>query len=161
MKTRKLILILICFLSLLIITEGCVTERKAYLTANIFLRILSGTWINKDYNENPLKYAKIVIYPDGRYEDFHYVFYHNTYDYKSYWGGKFITLEGKTIDPWTDSKGNIWYRAKIRVSRVIGTYYLLGKVNSTVTVLEFDLSAVKYPTEIDKNSYWYRIYYRQ
>ena len=92
MKTRKLIPILILIMSLLIITEGCVTERKAYLTANIFLRILSGTWINKAYNENPLKYAKIVIYPDGIYEDFHYMFYHNTNNYKSYWSGKFSTL---------------------------------------------------------------------
>ncbi|UCB46659.1 MAG: hypothetical protein JSV25_04355, partial [Spirochaetota bacterium] len=68
---------------------------------------------------------------------------------------------GKTIDPWTDSKGNIWYKTMINMNGDIQTYYMLGKVNNTGSILEFDLSSVKCPTEIDKNSYWYRIYYRQ
>jgi beta-lactamase regulating signal transducer with metallopeptidase domain len=66
-------------------------------------------------------------------------------------------------DKWTDSGGNIWYKLT-RIGKHTNTLeYMLIKISESGKTLEYCASNVRYPTEIDPNSYHYtyRIYYRQ
>jgi hypothetical protein len=146
MKNRTFVSILILVLAVLIIAGSCTTGNKAYKKA--FKEEVVGTWINTDYENNNYD-AKVVIKPDGMYEGFH-----NAQD-EDFGFGK-ITI----IDRWTDSEGNIFYKAVVDIISWTNSYEL-WKLSKSGTVFEYVWSYTEYPTEINPNDTGYRILYRQ
>jgi hypothetical protein len=146
MKTRTLVSILILILALLIIVGNCATGSKAY--NRDFKKDIVGTWVNSNYNENKWVTAKVVVKSDKTAE-----FYKRESD--TWPSPRTITI----VDRWTDSDGNIYYKAEVASS--IRTNYELWKLNNAKTTWELMYRAVEYFTEIDPNNTYYRIYYRQ
>ena len=150
MKTRMLISILILVLAVLIISEGCATEKK--VTKRDY-RFISGTWLNEDYNSR-LFNAKLIMHPDGKFDR-----YNRTSDsgIKEY---GYYTI----IDKWKDSESNIWYKMHIWQGEVVEGHpsmYELDKFSDSGKVWEWIILRGDFPTEIDENHPWYHIYYRQ
>jgi len=112
---------------------------------------LCGTWINTDYNyAKDLTCQKIVFNNDGTYSIYKYVpdtEYHYMYDYE-------------IKDSWTDSEGNVWYKATAQGVIGASTHYYLWRVNNTGTTWERRDFVNEFPTEMD-TSWNYTIYYRQ
>ena len=75
------------------------------------------------------------------------------------------SVKATTILTNTDSEGNVWFKADI----FSGEYFEgaaparfdLYKVSNSQNVLEYISSFSDYPTEIDPDHIFYRIYYRQ
>jgi hypothetical protein len=133
MKTRTFVAILIFYLSVMVIADSCVTGKKASSSKED--EVLCGTWVNLDYDKT-WKYGKIVIKPDGSYDE---------YDKsESVGGGK---LGYAITEKWTDS---------VRVP----TWYYLARIDSTGNVFEYVDSGLDFPTEIDLNHPNYAIHYR-
>ena len=63
------------------------------------------------------------------------------------------------VESWIDSNGNKYYKMKNKTG--IQEFYTLWRINETDSVLEIVRSNVDYPSEIDPNRYWYKIFYRQ
>ena len=145
MKTRTFVSILILVLSVLIISEGCATDKK--VTKEDY-RFMEGTWINLDYDK-AWRYAKVIRKPDRTYEEY----------VMSY--SELPALKGEyTInDKWTDSEGNTFY--KIIVTSHGASYYILSKIDKSGKVYEDVWSTSGMPTEVDTENDLYRIYYRQ
>ena len=142
MKTRTLIPILILVLAVLIIAGSCATDKMASKTSE---EELVGTWINTEYKDNKLCYAKIIIQSDL------YV--------REYYASKknflhIITIEEK----WADSDENIWYKV---IWACENRYYTLIKLSESERILEKNDTTNDYPVEIDPSHSSYRIYYRQ
>jgi hypothetical protein len=151
MKTRTFVAILIFYLSVMVIADSCVTGKKASSSKED--EVLCGTWVNLDYDKT-WKYGKIVIKPDGSYDE---------YDKsESVGGGK---LGYAITEKWTDSDGNIFYKYTVgsiyeNNSVRVPTWYYLARIDSTGNVFEYVDSGLDFPTEIDLNHPNYAIHYR-
>jgi len=146
MKSKALIFSLVLFTAgIAFVGSG---EKKE---ANIdeVLQIMSGTWINSKYDVRPDE-AKIVCHPDGTTDN-----YNKTTDVAPRDHSKY-TIE----QAWYDRDGNIWYKATFMIIGQYGIGYELGKLSNNATVLEFVVSVVEYPEELDPMRNYY-IYYRQ
>jgi hypothetical protein len=71
--------------------------------------------------------------------------------------GQFISIK----EPWTDSKGNIWYQARFLQIGYEQMFYAIGKISDSGKVWEYVWSSTDYPDEIDSENFNYRIRYRQ
>ena len=153
MKTRTLILVFI-IMAFLIIAGSCAAGKKASTTEIDIYKELSGTWINKDYDDPPGSWpiAKYVIERDGTFDA-----YADSSSTSRTYFGEIIAIEEK----WIDSEGNIWY--KLTTENLVEKIqlYELGKIHSSGTVWEYISSSIDYPNEINPNHVKYRIYYRQ
>jgi hypothetical protein len=145
MKARTLILVVL-IMAMLLIAGICVADSKSF--KRDFKKDMVGTWVNSNYNKNKWVTSKVVIKSDKTAE-----FYKSESD--TWPSPRTIAI----VDRWTDSEGNIYYKAEVATS--IRTKYELWKLNNSKTTLELMSREVEYFTEIDPNNTYYRIYYRQ
>ena len=153
MKTRRVVSILILVFAVLIVVSSA-TGKKAQMSEKDLFKKLSGTWVNKDYDAfDTFKLSgKVILRKDGTYHG-----YSVSDDLKHSITGEYKTIE----DIWTDTEGNIWYKATIEENWTTTVMYVLGKIDSSGSVWEFVWSGVDFPPEIDSNHGNYLIYYRQ
>ena len=152
MKTGKLVLSIssvfavLFFIGTLATAENPISEEDFY---NAFV----GTWVNEEYSGGDGLEQKIINHPDGTWESYSKV-------YSKGW-----VLSGKeTItDKWTDSKGNIWYKAKGEILTVKWNYYRYGKFSISDNTWEYIISMGNNPIEKWEPDFQhsYHIYYRQ
>jgi hypothetical protein len=152
-KLSKLIPNLILVIAVLIIAGSCATFNKTYVSSDYVLKELSGTWVNEEY-ENTIYHPKVTVNSDGTWHSYKEwdettMTSHNT--------GEFVEFN----EQWTDSEGNIWYKARFSEKGVITIYYDLSKISNLGEVWETVWSAFEYPNEIDTESPNYRIRYRK
>ena len=180
MKTRMLVSTLILVLSVLIIAGSCATRKKVISEEDFFVAF-SGTWMNTDYMGGYGTPQKMIRFPDGTWEAY-YNWIDEVESYDIYrlieellpeliaslpgTDTAYSTCYGKyTItDMWTDSKGNIWYRAhwECLAHKNEGNEY--GKINDSGNTLEYlSVKGDRIIEDWDTESflYNYRIYYRQ
>jgi hypothetical protein len=138
--------ILIFILAVLIIAGSCATGSNSYKKE--FKKDMVGTWVNPEYDKQLHFYVKIIIQPDLTGEGY----VRNT----SVWASD---LTHTIIDRWIDNEGNIYYK----VVRKGSTWkqYELWRLNSSKTIWEFIWNTRDYPTELNPESGYYLIYYRQ
>jgi hypothetical protein len=132
----------------MIIAGSCATEKPARKKSEI----LYGTWVNEKYAAFKY-YTAMVMKPDGVYE---------TYVDTSL---KTLSARGKyaITDKWTDSEGNIWYKAtyEVKEGTQLVTGFLLIKISDSGNTYEENMDRREYPTEINPIYVTYSIYYRQ
>ena len=139
MKTSKLFLIIIFLLAVPVLLADNVEECW-------------GTWINKDYNEDNAKRAKLILNRGGTF-----VLYNKESDVPPDYSGT-VTIEAK----WIDSNGNAWYKIILYDNTLDYYWYLLCKLSNSGTILEAVRSYVgDFATEIDPKDYNYLVWYRQ
>ena len=102
MKTSKLFMIIIFLLVVPVLLADNVEECW-------------GTWVNKDYNEDYAKTAKLILNPDETF-----VLYNRESDTDPYYSGT-VTIK----DKWTDSNGNVWYKIILCDNMLDYSWYLL------------------------------------
>jgi hypothetical protein len=158
-----LVSILILVFTVMSIAGSCATEKKAYVAKEN--EELYGTWVNKEYNSSRSGfYARHIINADGTIQ------LHATDD-----SPRVVAINIYIItDKWSDSAGNIWYKAIITErakKEAIGKSslntteptYVLAKISNSGKILETVKSGVDYPTELNPDVliYSYNILYRQ
>ncbi len=168
MQTRTFISILILVLAVLIIAASCATRKKA-ISDTDFFEAYSGTWINKDYSGGRDEPIKVIHFRDGSWEE--YVL--RTF---ARWPGrweeyKYVTREhwwdsGKDtmIEMWTDSNGDIFYKASSQCDvHILDKGFKMGKISDSGNTLEtLTLYGNKPIEEWDPNvTRYYYTYYRQ
>jgi len=154
MKTTKLVLVCTLVVAAIVIIGSCTASRKTTVESESISSILTGTWINHEYDDVLELPAKIVLNSDGSYDLFE-----NVDDTRRSWWGKRTILES-----WADSTGTYWYKATRDDNWTEAVvYYELGKIDPTKAVWEFIDYSVGYPDEWEPDNmrYLYRIYYRQ
>jgi hypothetical protein len=148
MKTRNVISIIILALAVLNIVGSCATEKKMVKDSEEIF----GIWVNEKYASRK-NYTTLVMKPDGVFEE---------YVDESL---KTLSARGKyTItDKWTDSEGNIWYKAtyELKDGTQLVTGFLLVKISDSGNIYEENYDKREYPTEINSINPTYSIYYRQ
>jgi hypothetical protein len=112
-----------------------------------------GTWVNPEYDKIIKKSALVIIKSDGTAEYYWFLLDktpHVAYTYT-------------VTDSWKDSEGNIYFEIKEEAEQQIFNpiYYALWKLSNTGETLEMESTHWDYPTELDTDSFYYRIYYRQ
>ena len=142
----KSLLALAFILTVVAFSGNAVAEEKAYVPKQN--EELFGTWVNLDYPPGE-RHQKIVVHPDGRYERFSQQWLKEPTSKFSY----------KITDKWTDSEGDIWYKAQ--VSNPNFESYQLHRISNSGKTMEFVRDGTNYPTEIDQDKYPYRVYNRQ
>jgi hypothetical protein len=144
---------MILVLAVLIVVGSGVPGNEASAQEIDILKKLSGTWLNKDYDEPPGSYpnAKYVIKRDGTYDA-----YADPLGTSRASFGEFISID----ENWIDSEGNFWYKATTVSYPKNLQYYELGKIHSSGNVWEVINLTFDYPNELDTNHGKYRIYYR-
>ena len=154
MKTRMFVSIFILVLAVLIIAGSCATGKKTYVSSDYVLKELTGTWYNEEY-ENPSAafFPKLIVHSDGSFEFFKE--YAETTE-SSHYNGEYISIN----EAWTDSKGNIWYQSKVKISWSSQSVYQIDKISNAGEVLELVWSTIEFPAEIDSENPNYSIYYR-
>jgi hypothetical protein len=144
--------IMVLMVTLLLLTRGTICVGSgSHKEADIdeVLQIMSGTWINPEYDERP-KEGKCVFHQDGTTEN-----YNKTTDVSLRNRNKYTIAEA-----WYDREGNIWYKATyVRIGEY-GSGNELGKLSNGAAVWESVWSRVKYPEKLDPMRN-YSIYYRQ
>jgi len=124
------------------------------ISATECLDLIDGTWINDQYRDVG-QYGKIVSDKNGHQDN-----YMDSSDTHSPTEGDIIINE-----VWTDNEGNIWFKSNY----YDGGYYeganpavfLLNKISNFESIWEYVVSYHGYPTDIDPDAFFYRIYYRQ
>ena len=152
MKTGRLVLsVMLVFAVLFVI--GTLATGENPISEEDFYEAFSGTWINDEYSGGDGLEQKILNHPDGTWESYSMV-------YSKGWA-----LSGKEIitDKWTDSKGNIWYKAKGEILTVQWHYYRYGKISNSGNTWEYIISMGDNPIEKWEPDFQhsYHIYYRQ
>jgi hypothetical protein len=153
MKSRTFVSILILVLAVLIIAGSCATGKRTYVSSEYALNELTGTWYNEEYEDQDWD-PTVIINPDGTFE------FYKTWVETS----KPSLTEVELIEfnyQWTDTKGNVWYKAQFFIETWNYTYFELGKISNSGTVWELVWSNGEYPKEIDTESLNYRVRYRQ
>ncbi len=155
MKARTIVSILILVLAVLNIAGSCATEKKAYIAKEN--EELYGNWFNSEYNNSSHR-ARHIINADGTIQ-----LYTTDNSTRVFGESKYIIT-----DKWSDSVGNIWYKAIIteRVFKSVKTtepMYVLAKISNSGKTLETVKSGIDYPTELNPDVliYFYEILYRQ
>jgi hypothetical protein len=146
MKTTKLISGVVSILVLLAFTLSYAEEEKAYIPKDD--EEIYGTGVNTDYSLAQMQ--KMIVKP------IEIIRFSSATDESSYQYMLTFTI----IDKWTDSEGNIWYRTENKDTFGL-VYYVLYKVSSSGSILEYVWSHYEYPTEIDPNHVEYRIFHRK
>ena len=155
MSTRqvlKMILISSFILAFLVLFASFATGSNFYKKA--FEKETVGTWVNLDYNKKDpvfgegLPYTKMIVRSDKTINA-----------YYSIPGEDYATAEITLTDRWTDSEGNILYKALL--GNIYYSHYVLWKYSNSGTVWEVVFSFTEYPEEIDPSDSGYLIYYRQ
>jgi hypothetical protein len=142
----------------LFFTASCILadEVKNTISEKEFLELLSGTWINKDYDGSTESHdyyrGKYVIKRDGTYDG-----YANSSDTSRLTFSEIISID----EIWIDSEGNIWYKQTTKSLVTHRQDYELGKIHSSGNVWELTTLSYEHPNELDPNHGRYRIYYRQ
>jgi hypothetical protein len=155
MKTRTFVSILVVALVILIIAGSCATKKKTYISSDLVLKELVGTWYNEEYENPSVEPApKVIVNTNGTLDFF-----------KEFAETSMIThIEAELVefnDQWTDAKGSVWYEAQFFIETFNYTYYEFGKIGDEGQVWTLVWSNTEYPTDIDKESLNYRIYYRK
>ena len=154
MKTRTLVLVFILIISVMIVSGSYAKSRKTKIETERIRIILTGTWINHDYDEIGIP-GKIVYKPNGSYGLFINIddtqrAYHGQYTY---------------IEAWMTSKDAYWYKATYEDSSSNITHHEFGMIDSTKPVWEFVFSGTELPADWEWNPndfhVSYRIYYRR
>lgn len=138
----KSLAVLLSAVAFLVLSGKLSADDKTYAPTDN--EELYGVWVNEDYRGQ-----KIVFYSDGT------------------WGVAFKAKEkavGKSPyeikEKWTDSEGNIWYKATIE-SPYRGSGYLLVRLSNSGNTYESVWDGAECPKKIDQNAAYYRIRYRQ
>ena len=146
---KSLIALILCLV--LVAISGSVLAgeyRRPYVATD--KEELYGTWVNMDYGTYGRYYQKIIIKPDGTEEDF-----------RSGTIGASIMGRYLITRKWSDQKGNIWYKYHWVRRSSVGEGLNLIKISNSGNTLEYVQDTREYPTEIDPEHDWYRIYYRK
>jgi hypothetical protein len=117
--------------------------RKPYFATD--KEELYGTWVNKDY---VMYKQKIIFHPHGMQEFF------------SSAAQKTVIRKARYLitRKWSDPEGNIWYKSHWVYSYPIEGFDLI-KISNSGKTLEFVFDYHEYPTKIDPEDDYYRIYY--
>ena len=153
MKTRTFVSILILVLAVLIVSDGYAKRRKAISEEDFFVAF-SGTWVNTEYMGDYGTPQKMIRFPNGTWED-----YYKLTDNKPDCYGKYTIT-----DMWTDSKGNIWYKAHWECLAHGHEENVYGKIYDSGNTLEYlSVKGDRVIEDWDTESFLYnhRIYYRQ
>jgi beta-lactamase regulating signal transducer with metallopeptidase domain len=150
----KILIISLSCLVLLMIINPVTAKNDAVGIKNAPIKDFYGTWVNDDYDNKRgiITISKIVIRPDGTFEAYADSHGNNLFDY-----GEYIAIE----DTWIDTEGNIWFKAIFRASYVKMLFYELGKIDSSGTIRKSIFSVIDYPSKINPDHGFYKIYYRQ
>jgi hypothetical protein len=146
MKSKILVLSILLFTSAIVLF-GSGVKKEADIDE--VLQIMSGTWINSEYDGRPID-AKVFVHQDGTTDNYNKTTDVGPRDHNKY------TIE----EAWYDRDDNIWYKARYMEIGEIGSGYELGKLSDNVTVWESVFSRVKYHEELDPIRNYF-IYYRQ
>ena len=109
MKTRTVVSILILVFTVLIVAGSCATEKKMVKKSEELL----GTWINEEYADD-WGYTTLIYKSDGVYEQYTDASLKERHQHGTY----------TITDKWTDSEGNIWYKATCKLTE--GTQLITG-----------------------------------
>jgi len=150
MKSKKFFLMVVALGVILMLFTGCSTSRKSYSKAAV-LELITGTWLNTEYDITDKKAAKRVIDQDGTLAVFN-----QTYDKTAQKTGTI-----KITKAWTEAEGWLWFKDTIRYDGSDTTVHELSKLN----LEKMDWSLLwfedKYPAEwdaVEYPSYFYRQY---
>ena len=152
MKTRSLVSILILVLSVLITVGSCATTKKA-ISDEEFFKVWSSTWINAENSMVGLKFRKAIFHPDGSYDQYYEIEDTIPHD----------TTKLTFNEKWTDSEGNIWYKAHWENNHYVEGYSI-GKFSTSGNTYEEVCNFGDKPIEKwapDDIRYYYWIWYRQ
>ena len=147
MKTR-------IFISVVLVVSFITPLIADDISAEECMKLISGTWVNNEHQDFG-KWGKQIRYEDGTAD-----LYTEVSDIEPNRGARIIINEA-----WTDSEENIWFKAHT----FSGEYFegaapanfALYKLSNSHNILEYIWSFYDYPTEIDPDHIFYRIYYRQ
>jgi hypothetical protein len=152
MKARTYLPILIVAIAILTIMGGCATRKKA-ISDEDFVKVWSGTWVGTENNVIGIKFHKAIFHPDGSYDHYYEIkdtIFNSTTKFTFY-------------EKWTDSKGNIWYKARWEISHCIEGYSM-GKFSNSGNTYEEVWKFGDGPIEEwapDDIRYFYLKWYRQ
>jgi hypothetical protein len=155
MNTRAFVSILILVLAVLIIAGSCATSKKSYISTDTILNELTGIWYNEEYEPSTVeRIPQVTVFSDGSIE-----FYkeHAVLTTPTIHTGNFISIE----EAWSDSKGNIWYQARVFRSNLEQTVNQFGKISNSGKIWETVWSSNDFPNKIETENFNYLIYYRQ
>ena len=152
MKTGRLGLSVMSVFAVLFLI-GTLATAENPISAEVFYEAFSGTWINEEYSGGEGLEQKIINYPDGTWDAYSYVFSKGSYH----------TGKETVTDKWTDSKGNIWYKARGEMIKGGWQYYRYGKISYSGDTWEYIISMGDNPIEKWEPDFQhsYHIYYRQ
>ena len=147
MKTRIIIYIVLIFLIVTHVIAGDISTTD-------IMKLISGTWVNSEYRDMG-KYGKQIRHDNGTVD-----YYMEVFDTEPIRIGKII-INGA----WIDEEGDVWFK----VHTFVGEYFegaspnnfALYKISSSRNVLEYVWSYHEYPTDLDPDHIFYRIYHRQ
>ncbi len=152
MKARMYLQILIVIIAILIMMGNCATRKKA-ISDEVFVKVWSGTWINVENNVRVIKFHKAIFHADGSYDHYYEIkdtIFHDTTKFTFY-------------EKWTDTEGNIWYKAHWENNHFVEGYSIGKFSNSGNTYEEVWKFGVE-PIEKwapDDIRYYYWIWHRQ
>jgi len=135
---------------LLFATALLYAEEKGYFNNDE----LTGTWILDSYNEKLAEHAeKYIFYHWGYWEKF------GKKEEADYMHRGTLQI----LDKWSDSKGNILYKAVERNEDYPVGRYVIGRISKDGSRWDFAFSFFDFPTESDlnTNNAYYLIYHRQ
>jgi beta-lactamase regulating signal transducer with metallopeptidase domain len=155
MKISRMAISIVTVLAVIVIVGSCATNKQA-ISEGEFFKVYSGTWVNTDYvgNTQNVTAQKIVRFCDGTFE--YYMDLGRAHP--SAYGQQTITAM------WTNSKGDVWYKAYLVCYNCGIEWYEYGKITDSGNTLEFIVSGENSPIEKwepDNIEYTYSIYYRQ
>jgi len=148
MKTRPLVTILILVIAVMVIAGSCATRKKV-ISIEEASEIRSGIWVNEHHKID----KSLVLYPDGRYEDYYDLQQERLFD----------TGISNIYESWRDSEGVLLYRAHYQDSAG-REGYVLGKISNSDNTLEFISTTNNQMIEewkIAVVGHYYYIFYRQ
>ena len=147
MKTRMFFALMILFFINTLIFADDITITEC-------MKLLGGTWVNNEYHDMG-KWGKKVLNENGISDDYFEV------------SGSKPSMKAQIIinELWTNNEGNIWFKSNVYDGGYFegaeANIFELNKISNSGTVWEFMFSYHDYPTKIDAETYFYRIYYRQ
>jgi hypothetical protein len=152
MKAGIYVTLFTAAVAVVMMTGNCATRKKV-ISDEAFAKVWSGTWISAERNVRGVNFQKAVFHPDGSYDYYYEIrdtIFHDTTRF---------TFQEK----WTDSEGNIWYRAQWENSHYVEGYSIGKFSNSGNTyeeVWQFGEEAIEkwVPDDI---RYFYWIWHRR
>ena len=146
MKYIFVALTMIIILTALIVSGGCATNNRVYISKAYDIY---GTWGNPDAKP-VIQYGKMEFQINGELDS-----------YNTVTSTTPMTKEYVVTNKWVDSGGNVFYTIIIDMGVEIGLIYGLAKISNSGNTLELSISNSDYPKEIDPEYTEYFIGYRQ